>query len=307
MSLFINMGYETALENLDYSIQSSSSNELFESLFFYFQKGPFYTERVYESDFLNKFRELELVSDKMQAQHFWGVINKDYRRVNDRRYFLELLNRLDLNRQNSRIEKKGYQVLDNEIKKDFFSFSGKKMNHTNLKKESVVESRLDRLIDYSTFVERGESHLYFNLIDQRYQYRGTVFFNQTKFQCVEHKMLIKEILKEKLETPFCLDSFIYEKKGRFLKCHCELNYRKTMGWLAHQLNHHFKYHKNIFTLFYLSREKHNSKFLQLTPKENPWHAYLFGTDHYEDFDELVTGSLNRQLMHIHDKAARFFS
>lgn len=119
------------------------------------------------------------------------------------------------------------------------------------KERVIIEPLLKREDDFSFYVfPNGEKIAYENFVDQKYQYRGTLFTDYTnptvnafrfydeipsqewdKYQQAIERT-IKFYRKEGATGGFSIDSFSYEGKIKFLS---EVNYRRTMGATAFEL------------------------------------------------------------------------
>ncbi|MFP5490258.1 MAG: hypothetical protein ACLGG0_02065 [Bacteriovoracia bacterium] len=110
----------------------------------------------------------------------------------------------------------------------------------------VVEPLYDRVADVSALWIAEESrYIYYqNIIDQRFQWRGSIL-NSATFNKVPEGTgswsenlsdLQKDIFARGYQGSFSVDAFFYMKDGqRVFHPGSEMNPRKTMGWLAYQL------------------------------------------------------------------------
>lgn len=115
----------------------------------------------------------------------------------------------------------------------------------------ILEPLQKRTGDFSHYVlKSGESIAYENLVDQKFQYRGTLFRDWTAprtsefsfFQDLSPKhwhdfeAALGVIRGHYGPGNYSVDSFVYEEAGA-LKIHplCEINYRRTMGFTAYEL------------------------------------------------------------------------
>ncbi|MFL5785389.1 MAG: hypothetical protein ACJ76H_12300, partial [Bacteriovoracaceae bacterium] len=110
--------------------------------------------------------------------------------------------------------------------------------------ELIVEPLLKRSHDFSHYVfPDGKVIRYENLVDERFQYRGTVIADELSFageveknEWTQFESRLEKIIhyygKDSLYG-YSVDSFVYEKNGEFLIYPlCEVNARRTMGRLA---------------------------------------------------------------------------
>ncbi len=126
-----------------------------------------------------------------------------------------------------------------------------------LKKGKVIlEPFFDRLYDFSHYIyPNGMSICYQNIVDHRFQYRGTVFndytspivenlsfyknLNQTTWDEFKQEMNLIKTKYQHLEMKcgFSVDSFVYqENESLFIRALSEVNYRRTMGQVAFELS-----------------------------------------------------------------------
>lgn len=120
----------------------------------------------------------------------------------------------------------------------------------------VLEPFFDRFNDFSHYIyPNGVRICYENIVDKKFQYRGSIFrdytqptINQLSFynkielsEWTEFSDTLDTIIKlystSEMNSGFSVDSFVYregyEKKIRALS---EVNYRKTMGQIAFELS-----------------------------------------------------------------------
>lgn len=130
--------------------------------------------------------------------------------------------------------------------------------------EWIAEPLLNRRWDFSHYVyPDGRVCAYQNLIDDKFQYKGTIvgpelpFINQLKdgewkkFQ-EALKVIINFYHDPQSEFGFSVDSFVYEENGEFkIRFLCEVNYRRTMGCVALDLAQ--KYSDRSWGLFLLGK------------------------------------------------------
>ncbi len=120
----------------------------------------------------------------------------------------------------------------------------------------ILEPLLNRVADFSHYVfPNGMRVCYQNIVDKRYQYRGTVFRDFTnptlerlkfyqeidpeewkKFQLALDK-IVEVYETAELKSGFSVDSFIYQDQGELkIRYLSEVNYRRTMGEVAFELS-----------------------------------------------------------------------
>jgi hypothetical protein len=112
----------------------------------------------------------------------------------------------------------------------------------------VIEPFFDRKYDFSHYVfPNGVSICYENIVDTKFQYKGTIFkdytnpviqnlsfFSEVNWNEFNLSQIISEY-KTDLPTGFSVDSFVYEDNGLHIRSLSEVNYRRTMGQTAFEL------------------------------------------------------------------------
>jgi hypothetical protein len=119
----------------------------------------------------------------------------------------------------------------------------------------LLEPLLTRKFDFSHYFFPGDKVIcYENLVDKKFQYRGTVFHNLNlvsvndlsfyrKLDPAEWRRFISQlavVIQYYLQYPinfgFSVDSFVYEQAGKLsIRTLCEVNHRRTMGSVAYEL------------------------------------------------------------------------
>jgi hypothetical protein len=115
----------------------------------------------------------------------------------------------------------------------------------------VIEPFFDRVYDFSHYVfPNGIKICYENIVDQKFQYRGTVFQNYThpsrenlSFSSLvewnKFDLKLEEIIQHyqtEMKSGFSVDSFVYRENGELkIRAISEVNYRRTMGQTAFEL------------------------------------------------------------------------
>ena len=175
------------------------------------------------------------------------------------------------------------------------------------------EPRLERHKDFSTLFKNGKViTTYENYIDHRFQYRGSYFSPEKVLTGdMEEKYgefipLFKKYIAG-YEDILSVDGFLFEKGNAINPC-CEINTRKTMGYIAYNLwkkyfkcRTHFKFllFKNEFeaqtlNTFYTSS---NKEVLLLSPSSNQFVIFCVGTNGTKEMlkveKELVFTLFNR--------------
>lgn len=265
----VNADYESVLT--DPGKEFPQVNEAIEFLAFWVQDKKIFTPKKYSSDYFDyiefirgirpqttkegsyqnwwgKLEHLELekklnskfLSARLNQEEKWDTDTHIISSINE----LPLLTKTYLVKNDLGMSGKGFSLLEKGREKDF---------EKNLTKGKVIiEPLLGREDDFSFYVfPNGEKIAYENFVDQRYQYRGTLFTDYTK-PLVDSFRFYEKISFEEWEkylraiervitfyrdegatSGFSIDSFSYEEKR--IKFLSEVNYRRTMGLTAFEL------------------------------------------------------------------------
>lgn len=268
----INADYEFQLFNGKQGKQAI--NYSLEFLAFYIEEGPFFSTKNYAKDFLDHVEEirqkkLKLIS-KGASRNWWGSLS-DFeleKKLNSK--LTPFLFGKDQGLFNESIllneEKDLFQIQMNRpmVLKSLYGMSGSGIHHLqtscllpfSFRGPYILEPLRKRIWDFSCFVTKNNELLFYqNLVDDNFQYRGTIFRNYLKPN-VENLSFYSEVSKTEWENylhelsklichyrslgaleDFSVDSYVYEENGTLkLFPYCEVNYRKTMGYITHQLS-----------------------------------------------------------------------
>lgn len=247
-------------------------NQALEFLAFYLQDFPVLTTKKYSPEFLEKVRNLSgrnpATTGSGNARNWWGPLENPEREM----WMNSKLTSFRLSLSQGWTEGGIYSrdqllYLSLEVPsliKDPFNMSGKGIIAVSpgenlslpgaLSGELILEPLLERKYDFSHFIfPDGKMICYENLVDEKFQYRGTRFPSMKDFT-VQSLSFYKQLSPEKWEeflsrlgtvrshygdpSPYgySVDSFVYEKNGDLL-IHplCEVNARRTMGSVAFEL------------------------------------------------------------------------
>lgn len=286
----VNADYESVLFH---NKEFQAANHAIEFLAFYLEDKPFFSTKKYHPDFLNHVESVcgnypEIVS-KGKFQNWWGELSNLplEKKLNDKQTSAKLssdsqlissLNELAL------IPGRKY------LAKDPFGMSGmgfvsftepdERLEKLLSKaKTIIVEPQYDRLKDFSHYVSGKETICYENLVDHNFQYKGTLYndlnnpsieslsfypeYHWNDFQS-ELSRIVDFYRTEGAYSGFSIDSFTYSENGRKkIRALSEVNYRKTMGFLAYNISLKLAGHDS-WTLMVLGKAQ--NKFHELIEK-----------------------------------------
>lgn len=247
-------------------------NASLEFIAFFVEQGPFRIDGNYTHEFVNYVEEkrggpLLLVRDGA-FENWWGSLTdlKLEKWSNSKITSAELLQKMDESR-NCYILQSEKDLADVSwtrpyLLKDPFGMSGKGLLKISSRSElteikgfpKILEPLLDRRHDFSHYVSDDFTIAYENIVDQKFQYKGTVFRNwkmpslsQLSFydevDSSEWINFEKALARIKAHYPisgFSIDSFVYAEESA-LRIHplSEVNHRKTMGLLTYLLAQKF--------------------------------------------------------------------
>jgi hypothetical protein len=308
--LKVNADYEVEL--FHQKLAPVAINESIEFFLFYLNKHPLYSKKKYFPGFLKYVEGVTghypEVTLKGPFENFWGLL-KD---ITIEKWWNSKITSTSLI-----IEEKwckNTHILFNEadtekldwaqdyIVKDPFGMSGQKF-HILIKEMSpserkevihkslvsgpiIIEPWFNRKYDFSQYVfPTGEMIAYQNIVDSKFQYKGSIFeninspqlknlpfyeklnLNQWDEFLIQTKRIIDYYGKYPNECGFSIDSFIYEDNGELkIRVMSEINYRKTMGRVAYELSQKYGDHHH-WTALVLTKSSPEISPLWKTMKE----------------------------------------
>ena len=245
--------------------------EALEFLAFYLQDLPVLTSKEYSQEFLGHVEKISdrkpRIVNKGQAQNWWGPLTDLDREkwLNSKLTSFQLA--LDHGWTEGSILTRE-EILSLDVKaelliKDPHGMSGRGLVTLrpgvpvtlpqSMQGELIAEPLLNRKLDFSRFhFPDGKSICYENMVDERFQYRGTLFsspenltesslsfYSQvSSVEWLKYQKSIEIISHHYGETPygFSVDSFVHEVMGE-KKIHVlsEVNARRTMGLVAYEM------------------------------------------------------------------------
>ena len=178
-------------------------------------------------------------------------------------------------------------------------------NLINAREVMTKEKLLNRIKDFSSLWIDGDLKFFYqNIVNDRFQYRGTIIDKAESFLSSHQKDAFEAqipLLKSWIDTyqgVLSLDSFIYKENNQeqiyYLS---EVNCRKTMGYIAWKLSQKFfpdkalvkfKFGRTGYTLkdyekFYTISDQ---KIMGLSPVENKFQVFLIGADSESELVDL---------------------
>lgn len=245
-------------------------NEALEFLAFFIDERPVLTMKKYSDEYLNYIESLidrkpQTVSES-NFENWWGPLKN-----------LELERKFNSKEMSSQFcsdtlilnSIEDLPPLHNKIflAKNPFGMSGQNFSLVeqgrleNLEQmlrtgPVILEPFFERVYDFSHYIfPNGISICYENLVDKKFQYRGTIFRDYTR-PALNHLKFYSEISESKwnkfsieiekikyaytsseFNTGYSVDSFIYREKGELnIRAVSEINYRRTMGQVAFELS-----------------------------------------------------------------------
>lgn len=270
----VNIDYEAVLFSDKKELRAL--NEALEFLAFYLEERPLFTHKKYSPEFLEHVATVTGRMPQLTTQgsydNWWGEL-KDLeleRRLNSKKMSAELNIKEGWSKEMQLVsrltELKALDPTRMYLGKDLFGMSGQNIHRFQgsdqeaiakllTGKEILIESLLNRKWDFSHYVfPDGNTICYENKVDERFQYKGSVFQDITnatvenlsfysqikpeKWQIFKDALtiIIKTYQHSELSSGFSIDSFVYEEDGEFhIQYLSEVNYRKTMGLMAYEL------------------------------------------------------------------------
>ncbi len=191
--------------------------------------------------------------------------------------------------------------------KDFFNFSKESFsfketkNHLNrmlLESSLILEPFLQRIQDFGITVFLNDPGSNFilteNIIDEKYQYKGSLYSPERDISRIVDLEIIEKISShyKKLgaKDQIQIDFFTYlensERKFYYLS---EVNYRKTMGFITWKLQKILSPQNLAF--FFITNKPQNfsikkgERLIQLSPSNRYFQTYFFSSDRLERIKE----------------------
>lgn len=245
-------------------------NEALEFLAFFLDDRPVVTSKKYSQEY---FKYIESITGKTphtvsegNFENWWGTLQN-----------IELEKKLNSKEMSAEFNKDSYIINSLSdlpdltgktlLAKNPYGMSGQNFSMVEegrlenlevmLKNgKVVVEPFFDRLYDFSHYIyPNGIRVCYENVVDKKFQYRGTIFRDYTrpesdtlsfynkvdKAEWDKYSDTLNQIIKlystSEISTGFSVDSFVYREDSQLkIRALSEVNYRKTMGQVAFDLS-----------------------------------------------------------------------
>lgn len=266
-SIKVNADYESVLF---YNKPLPLMNESLEFLALYLSEKPLLSQKKYSDSFLDHVESFTgqrpLIVKDRPYENWWGELRdiELERKLNSKEMSSEFYND---NFILESIDQLPVLAGDTYLAKNPFGMSGQNFSLVEegrlqnleimLKKGKVIlEPFFDRLYDFSHYVyPNGMSVCYQNIVDHKFQYRGTVFNDYTApiaenlsfykkidlivWEKFKQEMILiqKKYHRNEAKSGFSIDSFVYNLSDNlFIRAISEVNYRRTMGQVAFELS-----------------------------------------------------------------------
>ncbi|MCO4754307.1 MAG: hypothetical protein KC478_07480 [Bacteriovoracaceae bacterium] len=292
MSWLMNADYESFLFSgkTHYKGTSNKINQEFEYLIHFIEDEAIYTTKSYSSQFIQHLesissKKFKTTSDNSNVQNWWCSVNelsKD-RILHSKITSTNLAIELDLEKE-AKLVCDDFIPVDGHLYKMPGELSGRghliyPKDRTRIEKlirenQTLIEEPIrDRVIDFSTLVLSSDKYLvYENIVDQKFQYKGTrlieprIELGAKYFDVIEKT--IQHYGKLGASYPYSIDSYAY-RRGESVEVAaiCEVNPRKTMGYIAYRLKEFFNSeYASMLILPKRTRNVEGAKWL--SPQEN---------------------------------------
>jgi len=197
-------------------------------------------------DLVAKYREVFHLSESSKEAFWWGEFQNAEREkeFNSKLLALKCKNELKINFLSEEVFSDGKEYSGNHYLRENLNFAGKgsqifsrKPKNLNRSKTYLVAPYIRERVDFSTWSNGIDNFQYKNIVSQNGQYIGT---NISENDFDELDLLKVDEIDQKIRqwyvntganNSFGIDYFIHEEQIIF----CEVNYRKTMGYIANKL------------------------------------------------------------------------
>lgn len=289
MSVFFNADYESSLFLGQYDkIEFSKVNQEFEYLLFWIQEQAVYSQVQYSKDFLDHLREEgqfnpKVTLDKQNVKLWFGNFEDAElkKKINSKLFALELCQKYNFNKYTGHTIESKDEYDPKLLTRLPYGMSGvgtyesldeKKLDNMLSKGQLIQVPKLNRQKDISSLWTGTSFVTYENYVDEKFQYKGSILgedslgIHQKKYQD-----FLNQVQKELPQNLiYSIDSFIYRDNGKEeLFFMCEVNLRKTMGYIVWQLSSLYAkgYGHKSFLLIPKRRVRNKEKFYSLRKRD----------------------------------------
>lgn len=290
-SLKVNADYESVLFNNKPG--PAIINQSLEFLVLFLEEGPLYSEKKYDPVFLKYIEKISGHHPSIVSlgafENWWGSLTNLQleKKLNSKEFALQFNDdSFFFNESQLALEPSVTYLAKNPFGmsgQNFLKFKGSEREKLNsfAKKfgKVIIEPFFCRQYDFSHYIFPVEEICYQNLVDENFQYKGTIlnrknsspeglnFFHEVpaaeweKFHALK-KEITDEIKKSGVSGGYSIDSFIYSENGQMkIRTISEINYRKTMGLVTWKLAEKFA-GSNAWSCLILSRARDKIPFTE---------------------------------------------
>ncbi len=293
----VNFDYEYQLFDSHYEISKYQKfNKEWEFLYWISgETAPLISCRTYSADYLSFIEDFTghkpIFSNNQKFEYWVGNIEEQYKKVNSRFTSTQFATENNFAHPLTSINKIPDYEGDYLIKSEG-GLSGRSFKKNAIPKgDYIFDPLLKRIFDFSILFVHGKAYFYQNIIDDKFQYKGTRIFNKNKFELQTLNELyphstIWNDFEEKIEKIFNyyesmipneiwnIDSFLYEESGEVkMYLLSEVNFRKTMGYCFVKMMELFKTDKNTIE-FLINPKESKGEVIQLSPEDNQFKLVL---------------------------------
>lgn len=299
--LKVNADYESELFT---GVKSPVANEALEFLAFFLDERPVQSTKKYSKDYFDYIESIKGIRPQIASHgelvNWWGELKN----IDREKWLNSKVSSAQLNQKEGWLNETYVVKSENDLSKipagnylikTAFGMSGQKFTVTSdlnsiknrlAKEELIIEPFFDRKFDFSHYVFPDKKIIcYENVIDSRFQYKGTIFENYQR-PCLQNLSFFEHVTGQEWEnfkqalsvvvdyfwksdnkTGFSIDSFIYEKdRSLKIKYLSEINYRRTMGQVAYELSQRFANNHPWTMLFLHKSQKSRGGFTYMREK-----------------------------------------
>lgn len=313
MSLILNADYEWQLYSKEIKIESNPINQELEYFLFLLEEDFVYTTKKYDPIYIEHIKSLggnvQITTLNENVKCWWGSYdNLDLaKKLNSKLTISKFAIENNLCHPQTEIIDENFVLKPNCIFKDPRGVSGKgifkdfdliKVKKVLKETNMVCEPFLDRIADISYLQLPDNQIIYQNYVDEHFQYKGTRMGNmQIPNELVEEFANAAKCVKDFMEinqaiSPWSMDGFLYREHNKIkLYALSEVNYRKTMGYIAWKL--HQLWNQNaVSELLLFSKNKikttksylNTSNIKELSPKGNRFAIFFFSAQSDEELE-----------------------